>query len=356
MGQFLQVNGDYNIKTKEGSKITLDPGLTGQVRVTGDLVVEGDTLTVSAENLNVNDNIIILNYGETGPGVSLQYSGIEIDRGSYVDSSQVPRAAFLFDESIESWIIANGSVPNPLSFENSNLKLRRIYTDSTQPDLILIRNGSGVVNVGNRELDDDGVATGNPPYENLVTDEDDVPNKKYVDDAIQNNPTFQIRSPGAGTASDTRIIIGDSAVTPDNSVTPGSITYYETETSTVVDENRSTIGVFVDGVKNTLFQPGRTEIQDIVIYGTTISTVDSISNGDLRLRTQGTGRVIVEYGLAIENDVHGTIAGPSYLYGSTVLYTGTEETGNSGVFFVASSQNRDELMSRRRSLVWSMLF
>ncbi len=354
MGQFLQVNGDYNIKTREGSKITLDPGLTGQVRVTGDLVVEGDTLTVSAENLNVNDNIIILNYGETGPGVSLQYSGIEIDRGSYVDSSQVPRAVFLFDESIESWIIANGSVPNPLSFENSNLKLRRIYTDLTQPDLILIRNGSGVVNVGNRELDDDGVATGDSPYETLVVDEDDVPNKKYVDDAIQNNPTFQIRSPGVSTAADTRIIIADSSVTPNNSSTPGSIEYFKSETSTF-DVFESTVGVFVDGIKNTYFHNNRTVIQDLEIQGTTIST-DELTNSDIRLRTQGTGRVVVEYGIAIENEAHGTIAGPSYFSGATVLYTGAEETGNSGVFFVASSQNRDELMSRRRSLVWSMLF
>ncbi len=354
MGQFLQVNGDYNIKTREGSKITLDPGLTGQVRVTGDLVVEGDTLTVSAENLNVNDNIIILNYGETGPGVSLQYSGIEIDRGSFVDSSQVPRAAFLFDESIESWIIANGSVPNPLSFEQSNLKLRRIYTDSTQPDLILIRNGSGVINVGDRETNDDGMPTGNPPYENLVTDEDDVPNKKYVDDAIQNNPTFQIRSPGVGNAADTRIIIADNSVTPNNSSTPGSIEYFKTETSRT-DVFESTVGVFVDGIKNTYFHNNRTVIQDLEIQGSTIST-NELTNTDIRLRTQGTGRVVVEYGLAIENDAHGTVAGPSYFAGSTVLYTGTEETGNSGVFFVASSQNRDELMSRRRSLVWSMIF
>jgi len=355
MGQFLQVNGDYNIKTKEGSKITLDPGLTGQVRVTGDLVVEGDTLTVSAENLNVNDNIIILNYGETGPGVSLQYSGIEIDRGSYVDSSQVPRAAFLFDESIESWIIANGSVPNPLSFENSNLKLRRIYTDSTQPDLILIRNGSGVVNVGNREIDDDGVATGNSPYENLVTDDDDVPNKKYVDDAIQNNPTFQIRSPGVGdsTATDTRIIIADSDV-PDDITNPGSIQYFNFET--VSNVNESTIGVFVDGVQNTFFYNDRTAIQGLEIQDTVISTGFGLSGQPIRLSTPGSGKVILEYALEIENDAHGTGSGPTYNAGSTLLYTGTEETGNSGIFFVTSADNRDELMSRRRSLVWSMLF
>ena len=83
MGQFVQTNGDYNIKTSEGGTIKLDTGPgVGTVRVTGNLLVEGDTLTVSAENLNVNDNVITLNYGETGAGVTLRYSGIQIERGS----------------------------------------------------------------------------------------------------------------------------------------------------------------------------------------------------------------------------------------------------------------------------------
>ena len=54
MGQFIQTNGDYNIKTKEGGKITLDTGPNvGSVRVTGDLLVEGATVYVAAANLNV---------------------------------------------------------------------------------------------------------------------------------------------------------------------------------------------------------------------------------------------------------------------------------------------------------------
>ena len=94
MAQFLQTNGDYTIRTSEGGTITFDTGpRIGQVNVTGNLVVEGDTLTVSAENLDVQDNIIRLNVGETGPGVSLRYSGLEIDRGT-----QDP-ASFYFDEN-----------------------------------------------------------------------------------------------------------------------------------------------------------------------------------------------------------------------------------------------------------------
>ena len=76
-GRTVQVSGDYNIKTGEGNTILLDTGPNvGEVRITGSLVVLGDTLTVEAENLNVQDNSIILNYGETGLGVTLDYSGI----------------------------------------------------------------------------------------------------------------------------------------------------------------------------------------------------------------------------------------------------------------------------------------
>jgi hypothetical protein len=85
MGQFLRVNGDYNIRAGDGAKITLDTGPAasgGSVRVTGNLVVEGDTVNVNATNLDIEDNIISLNVGEVGPGVSLIYSGIEIARGN----------------------------------------------------------------------------------------------------------------------------------------------------------------------------------------------------------------------------------------------------------------------------------
>ena len=86
MGQFIQVSGDYNIKTREGGTVKVDTGPgVGELRVTGNLIVEGDTLTVSAENLQVQDNIITVNYGETGAGVTLRYAGVEVDRRVLAD-------------------------------------------------------------------------------------------------------------------------------------------------------------------------------------------------------------------------------------------------------------------------------
>ena len=45
MAQLVQTNGDYTIKTGEGSKVLFDTGVgIGEVRITGNLIVEGDTL------------------------------------------------------------------------------------------------------------------------------------------------------------------------------------------------------------------------------------------------------------------------------------------------------------------------
>ena len=61
--------------------------------VKGNLSVQGTTTTVDAVNLTVKDNIIELNKGELGNGVTVGQSGIKIDRG---DSSDI---LLIFDES-----------------------------------------------------------------------------------------------------------------------------------------------------------------------------------------------------------------------------------------------------------------
>jgi hypothetical protein len=199
----------------------LDPGATGEVYITGDLTVAGNTTSVSSVNLEVEDNIITLNKGETGPGVTEGFSGIEIDRGSSA------RAALIFDEtnpsgiagSVGTWAIASTSVSGAsYAFGDSNLKLRRILTDADTDngDLTLIGTGTGVVKVA-----------GTSNYRLQVTDDNDIPNKDYVDFSILNNPTFQIRAPQG---QDTRVIIADQQVTPNNSSTGGSFAFYAAQT------------------------------------------------------------------------------------------------------------------------------
>ena len=345
MGQFLRVNGDYNIKAEEGSRITLDTGAPtsgGEVRITGNLVVEGETLTVAVTDLAVEDNIIILNKGEVGAGVTLNYAGIQIARGSE------PDVALLFDDINDTWVLASSAtVPNALNYNGSNLKLRKILTDSTTDsgDLTLIGTGAGVVKV-----------IGTVNYEDQVTHDDDVPNKKYVDDSILNNPTFQIIAPQT---QDTRVTIADKDITPNTAGEPGSLAYF-TATTSYTTYGESAISMIVDNNLIAQFYSNRLEVGDLEFGGgperNEISSRASITNENIFIRTQGTGKLQTNYAVQLEKI--GVV--PAYVTGNTLLYSAEPGIGTSGVWFVNDSLDQSkqngELISKNKALVFSILF
>ena len=345
MGQYFQVNGDYNIKTKAGGTIVLDSGPSGKVNITGSLIVAGDFTSVQSTNLEINDRIVVLNKGEdTGSaGVTLVYSGIEINRAA------APNAAMVWNESNPGfsttdpggsgyWMIATGTddnsaTPANYSFDDSNLKLRRILTDATTDsgDLTLIGTGTGVVKV-----------TGTTNYRLQVTDPDDIPNKDYVDYSIQNNPTFQINK------DDTRVLITDKDVTPNTSGTGGSLNYF-TATTGYSTAGESAVSVLVDGVLTSQFFANRSLIQKLEFAGAEITNNDT--NTNISIRTNGTGKLQTNYAIQME---HPGVT-PASVSGSHVIYAGNEGTGNSGLYF-ATVNTRDEFISRNRALVFSMIF
>jgi hypothetical protein len=335
MGQYFQVNGDYNIKAKDTGTITLQ---AGTVKVDANLTITGATTFVSSSNLDILDRIITLNKGETGAGVTNRYSGIEIDRGS---SS---RAAFVFDETnptgitgaTGTWIIGGGTDPS-YGFADSNLKLRRILTDASTDsgDLTLIGTGYGVVKVA-----------GTTNYRLQVTDTDDIPNKDYVDYSILNNPTFQIRAPQN---QDTRVIIADREVTPNTSLQSGSLAYYNA-LSIGIPTTESLVSFIVDGAISGQFFSNRVLIQGLEFSGTEI-TNDS-TNTNIYIRTNGTGKLQTNYAMQLDNNA----VSPAQVSGSHVIYSKAESTGRTGIFFVNTENTRDELVSKNRALLFSMLF
>jgi len=373
MGQFLQVNGDYNIKTAEGAKVVIDTGPStsgGEVRITGDLVVEGETVSVAAVNLNVEDNILIINYyGEdrtsVPSGVILGYAGIEIDRGD------LSPAVLLFDEPADSWLLANGAAPGPFNYDNSNLRLRRIYTNpaTDSGDLTLIGSGTGLVKVyGTTDYAQEilnRVSAGDIEVDDILT------NKKYVDDSILNNPTFQIIAPQG---QDTKIVIADKEITPNISTQPGSLAYFEATNPGKVVNGESAVSVIVDGNLITQFYSNRQEVGDLEIGGgidrNEISTKAGITNENVIIRTQGTGKLQTNYALQLERiGTSGETpplafpyipASPAYVNGSTLIYAATPSIGQTGVWFVNDSlierHRTGELISKNKALVFSMLF
>jgi hypothetical protein len=78
---YKNVSSNYIIKTPldTGSNITLS---TDNVYVVVNLYIQGNTTTVSSNNLTITDNVIVLNQGQPGAGITKGNAGIIIDRGS----------------------------------------------------------------------------------------------------------------------------------------------------------------------------------------------------------------------------------------------------------------------------------
>ena len=74
---------EVNISNSDGRlKVASNSEFEKDVVIKGNLTVEGVTTTINSENLTVEDNIIVVNKGERGHGVSRYASGLEIDRGT----------------------------------------------------------------------------------------------------------------------------------------------------------------------------------------------------------------------------------------------------------------------------------
>ena len=69
------------------------------VIIAGNLTITGDATQLETTNTAITDNVIILNQGETGAGVTLGTSGIEIERGTQ------PNKTFVWNEATDKWTL-----------------------------------------------------------------------------------------------------------------------------------------------------------------------------------------------------------------------------------------------------------
>lgn len=295
MSKVLRVtDGDYTVKVQNSGYITLDTGdQSGKVIITGDLEVRGNQTNVESEDLLVKDNIIFLNVGETGNGITLGTSGLEIDRGNYLNVS------FLYDETLDTFVFR--------SADTSYVPIT-VNTIKTHNSDLVINTGSGtnVISV-----------TGTNDYELHVTDDDDIPNKKYVDSAI---------SGGIGALTPEKIYEGDTVV--------------EAHDSSVGGDSPSRITVSVDNV----------EVAKVLSTGLTINNITSYSASNLILTASNSNIEINGY---LNLDNQGTA--PSSAAGINKVYSSSVGPGGTGIKVVNTTVS-DELVSRRKALAYSMIF
>lgn len=324
MSKYVVVpDGNYKLTVQSGGQITLDTGLNvGQVRITGDLLVQGTTTTVQSTEVTISDNIIELNSGETGPGITLSESGLRINRGSFVDSF------FVFDENI-TWLnpVNATTTQGAFVFKNDAGGLVGLRTNSITTgggNLFLISQGAGVVSV-----------SGTTNYELNVVDDDTLTNKKYVDDAIV-------------TAFQTVLLtqIGDGVITPT------TVRALDQETTS----NPSVVEVNIDAINVANFYSDRFELEKIRIQDTRIETIPT--DQDLILAAPGTGVVKIDDTLMLASlpTTGDATTNPSVPLSGIKIYAKSQDLGKTGIFFVNDSNTRDELISKNRSLLYSMIF
>lgn len=117
-----RILGDYNLTNKEnGGNVTIS---THTLFVDGNLFV-GNITTANVTNADVTDSTITLNKGETGAGVTIGYSGIDVDRGS------LDTVGVRYNESYDRWELTNDGTTWGNITSGSVSAIGNVYQDPT---------------------------------------------------------------------------------------------------------------------------------------------------------------------------------------------------------------------------------
>jgi hypothetical protein len=99
MTVYKRANSDFVI-TNKNTYLANTTIATHTLFVDGNLLVGGNTTMVYKTDMAVSDNMIVLNSGELGSGVTLDYAGIEVDRGLLANT------ALRWNEIVDRWQIS----------------------------------------------------------------------------------------------------------------------------------------------------------------------------------------------------------------------------------------------------------
>jgi|694.fasta_scaffold65471_3 hypothetical protein len=329
MSKIVRVTGGaYKIVVDNGNDILLDTSDgNGLVTVNGDLLVTGTTTTVQSTVLTVTDNIIEINAGEQGNGVSQNgnSAGINIQRGGYSD------ARLLFKENESHYDPSTALTTfGTWVFEEADGSLLGIKTNSiktgTNQDLNLIGNGTGVITVKN---------TNN--YEQQVINYATLPYTSKGDDIVPNNKAMvdYVQSYVANTTTD-RIRSGNSPLWTQVQVT---------DIGVVSLTNK--IDFLVHGVQKAYINSTGLNVNSVNVSSNTITT----TAGNLTI-TASTNNVDVDAYVNLENQA----TDPALRAGYKKIYAKAGEgNGGTGIYYINEGGTTDELISKTKSLLYSLI-
>ena len=114
--QVVDDSHNHVISNVDGLQTALDSKLdkaggviTSDLTITGNLTVNGGSTVVNSTTVTTNDNVIVINNGEAGSGVTAGEAGIEVDRGIATNYK------FVFDEASGSFRIGNINNTQPVA-------------------------------------------------------------------------------------------------------------------------------------------------------------------------------------------------------------------------------------------------
>jgi len=326
----LKVSGDYLLDASNGN-VTIDvtnDTTTGTVTIIGNLNVVGTSTNIATVNSVLQDNIIIINSGETAnTGITLGTAGLLISRGN--NNSPTDAATILYDESVSGvWTGDDGTIHDGIFTFNSasagsaiRANAIRIYNTSTL-NILGAESGNAMINV-----------KGQVDYWTRVIDDNDIPNKKYVDQALY-----------LGTNFAKRIQVGNSFV---------AITSNQVQFTDPPNYGPNRIFAALGTSTNEVFS---LEGTSAVIQGITInsSVITVNTTTDLVLQPSlGYGVTIKESLKLGEISTSTTVTAEANI--DTLYYTGTAGGGGTGLYYVNTNQS-DELVSRRKAIIYGIIF
>jgi len=119
-----------NLSSDDHTQYLLADGsraVNGNLSIVGDLTVQGTQFISNTEIMEVSDNTILVNAGETGSNVSAGYAGIEIDRGT------APDYMFVYHEEHGHFEVGiSGSLQDVALREDNPVDKHIAFWDGTQ--------------------------------------------------------------------------------------------------------------------------------------------------------------------------------------------------------------------------------
>jgi hypothetical protein len=301
----------------------------GAVTVIGDLNVRGNMTTVETTNTKVQDNILQLNNGQTGNGISsvLGYqSGIQIERGNYSPAQFVFNEQVTHYDPINSVTVTGTFVMKTADGNLSGLQVGSISNSGTSNFVFDLQNSGYTLRIANSGT-----------YEALVINANDIPNRKFVTDYVsatggQAN-VVEIHYPQVGTPVQSQV-----------ATTTNSVDFKVINPLNQVLTLRATINTSGLTVNNV-------NLLD--------NSVTNVSGSNDLILTSANNNVSVNSILNIQNqgsDITTPIAGATRMYTKA-----SEGPGRTGIYFTNNTAyggiayNNDELVSRNRAVLLSIL-